>query len=506
MAQGVLPFQYSSTCGHSGYTALAGLPAFLDLGQVLGLAEAADRYLAARQGSQGFSDAQMVMAGVLLNLAGGDCVDDLERLEGDEGFARLLRRVELRHLARHERRQQECRWRKERKRSLPSPSSMRRYLGLFHDPGAEQGRTEGRAFIPAANSCLRGFRQVNASLLARIQACRPDPVATLDLDATLVATHKQSALFGYQGFKAYQPLNVYWAEKGVVLHTEFRDGNVPAGYDNLRVLKEALDLLPLGVVSVRFRSDGAAYQNDLLRYCDRGLHPRFGRIEFAVSCPITSEFKAVVEAVPEDGWHPVHAYAADGKSRRETTRQWAEVVYVSRELGKAKHKDEFRYVVTREIREEQELPGMPQRELPFPAYNRGTKLYSLRAIVTNMAAEGCDGEDVVLFADERCGKSEEAHAVMKRDLAGGKLPSQDFGANAAWWWMMVLALNLAAAMKALVLGPEWVGRRMKALRFHLIHLAGRVVESARQLVVKVSAKVSGWLVGIRATIAELGTA
>jgi len=31
---------------------------------------------------------------------------------------------------------------------------------------------------------------------------------------------------------------------------------------------------------------------------------------------------------------------------------------------------------------------------------------------------------------------------MKDDLAGGKLPSEDFGENAAWWWIMILALNL----------------------------------------------------------------
>ena len=33
---------------------------------------------------------------------------------------------------------------------------------------------------------------------------------------------------------------------------------------------------------------------------------------------------------------------------------------------------------------------------------------------------------------ERCGRSEHAHAIMKSDLAGGKLPSALFGANAAW--------------------------------------------------------------------------
>lgn len=502
MPQGVLPYQYSSSRGDTGYTALGGLPTFLDLAEVLGLAEAADRHLAAR--TQGFRDSQMVTAGVLLNLAGGDCVDDLDRLEGDEGFARLLRRVELRHLPRHERRQEGRRWRKERKRAVPSPSSMRRYLGLFHSPEEEARRPSGGgAFLPAAKECLRGFAKVNAELLARFQARQSDRVATLDMDATLVETHKRAALFSYQGFKAYQPLNVWWAEKAVMLHTELRDGNVPASYENLRMLKEALEVLPNGVEKVRFRADTASYQHELLRYCDRGLDPRFGRIEFAVSCPVTPDLKTVVMRVPEEQWQFVHAYAPDGENRRETTRQWAEVAYAPMGPSPSRTRDSYRYVVTRELVEEQTLPGMPQRELPFPAYNRGVKLYALRVIATNL--EGWDGEDVVLFADERCGKSEEAHGVLKHDLAAGKLPSQDFGANAAWWWMAVLALNLTAAMKALALGAEWAGRRMKAIRLHLIHLAGRVVESARQLAVKVSAKSAAWLSQIRAKIAGDGS-
>ena len=51
----------------------------------------------------------------------------------------------------------------------------------------------------------------------------------------------------YKGEQAYQPINTYWYERGVMLHTEFRDGNVPAGYEQLRVLKEAaLGYLPAG--------------------------------------------------------------------------------------------------------------------------------------------------------------------------------------------------------------------------------------------------------------------
>jgi hypothetical protein len=73
---------------------------------------------------------------------------------------------------------------------------------------------------------------------------------------------------------------------------------------------------------------------------------------------------------------------------------------------------------------------------------------------------------------ERCGKSEEVHSVMKSDLAGGQLPSGLFGANAAWWALTILAHNLNAAMKRLVLGSGWLPKRMKALRLRLIALPG----------------------------------
>jgi hypothetical protein len=60
------------------------------------------------------------------------------------------------------------------------------------------------------------------------------------MDTMLIKTHKREALPCYKGFKAYQPLNCWWAEQGVVPHSEFRDGNVLAGYQQLRVLKDCL--------------------------------------------------------------------------------------------------------------------------------------------------------------------------------------------------------------------------------------------------------------------------
>jgi len=84
-------------------------------------------------------------------------------------------------------------------------------------------------------------------------------------------------------------------------------------------------------------------------------------------------------------------------------------------------------------------------------------------------------------------------------------PRGDFGENAAWWWIMILALNLNAAMKRLVLRGNWVSKRMKAIRFHLINVAGRVITGARQLRIKLSGgrRSYEWMIRLRARILQL---
>jgi Transposase DDE domain group 1 len=494
ITQGVLPIKYELEKSQAGMTALGGLPLYLDLAAVMGLSKSIERHVKVRIGEQGWTDVQMVIALVLLNLAGGEHVEDLSRLEGDEGFCRVLRRVEMAGLRRKVRRALERRWRKERKRAVPSPSAVFRYLAAFHDRQQEKLRQAGKAFIPAPNAHLEGLVKVNQELVGWVQKQNPEKTATLDMDATLVETQKSEALYCYQHFKAYQPLNTYWAEQGLVLDSEFRDGNVPAGYQQLRVLEEALALLPEGVEQVRLRSDTAGYQQELLRYCARGENSRFDRIEFAISCDVTPEFKRAVAEVEEGEWKPL--YREQNGEQVQTGQQWAEVCFVPNWIGHSKRGPEYRYLAIREPLAQLELPGMEgQRELPFASLEMNRQNYKLLGVVTNMDWEG---GRLIDWQHERCGKSEEAHKVMKEDLAGGQLPSGDFGENAAWWWIMVLALNLNVALKRLVLGRGWESKRMKAIRFGLIHLPGRILSRCRQLIVRLGKHCSAYALLIEA--------
>ncbi len=183
---------------------------------------------------------------------------------------------------------------------------MFRYLEGFHDSEEEAKREAHRAFIPSANAALKGLGKVNADLVGFVQSRSPHTEATLDMDATLVETRKQEALHGYKEYRAYQPLTTYWSDAELIVHSEFRDGNVPAGHQQLRVLTEALGDLPAGVDKAMVRSDTAGYQQELLRYCAEGVDERCGVIEFAVGVDVTLEFRRAVAQVAEQEWRPLY--------------------------------------------------------------------------------------------------------------------------------------------------------------------------------------------------------
>jgi len=476
MGQGVLPFQYVGEQRGQGMTVYAGLGVYLDMLHAAGLPALADREVGVRAG-QGYRDGQMLTALVLLNLAGGEGVRDIAVLEQDEGLCALVRSVEQRGLGRRERQVEEQRWRRARGRTFPSESSIFRYLAAFHDAAQEERRSqEGTplAFIPVPNQPLQGLRRVNRHFVAWVQQAHPEKTATLDMDATLIETGKQEARYSYKGYKAYQPFQVYWAEQGLLVDSEFRDGNVPAGHEQLRVLKESLTALPPGVGEVRLRSDTAGYQQDLLLYCGEGQDPRFGVVPFAVGADMTPALRAAVRETPEEDWYPLE----------HPGQEWAEVCYVPDWVGHTHRQGTYRYLAVREPVRQSILPGM-EGQLSFDALAMEGRAYKVTAVVTN---RDLPGAELIRWYRGRCGKSEEVHGVLKSDLAGGRMPSGAFGENAAWWAITVLSANLHSAVQRLALGNTWLHRRLKAVRYGLIHVAGRVVTHGRRLLVRLQAE------------------
>ncbi len=281
--QGVLPYQVEVVERSDQVTARAGLPLVLETMRALGLEEAIERELRVRQRESGYREAEKVEALVLLLAAGGDCLDDIAVLKADRGLMRLLGG------------------------ELPSADTLRNFIYRFHDErlveeAKRAAAAAGReAYIVAESAALGGLGRVNRVLVHRVSAQGTCRRATLDLDATLQESHKQEAQVHYQGGRGYQPVAVYWVEQDLIVADEYRDGNVPAGMENLPVIQRAFSALPPTVEEFYFRSDSAAYDEDVLKWLvdpQRRSGPG-GRIGFTISADMTGPLRVVCEAVPE---------------------------------------------------------------------------------------------------------------------------------------------------------------------------------------------------------------
>ena len=296
------------------------------------------------------------------------------------------------------------------------------------------------------------------------------PVAdavTLDVDAHLVGSSKSTALPTYEGFRGYQPALVSWAETGLVLADESRDGDVPAGSSLAELVDEAHAALPSGRAwEVRVRSDSAAYQGDLLDH----WHARGWR--FAVSADMSRELRAAVLALRADAWTEL-AVEPDG-----WVRAWAEVPFVPSRTYERRDAEPYRYLAIRVRPPQGLLFGDGERVRHF-------------AVVTNDWATA--GGELITWHRAKAGTIEQVHRVVKDELAGGVYPSAKHGADAAWLRLQVLTLDLLELLKAVALDAELRHARPKRLRFRVFTAFGRVVHHARAAFLRV---VSGVLASL----------
>ncbi|MEK7765097.1 MAG: transposase [bacterium] len=237
---------------------------------------------------------------------------------------------------------------------------------------------------------------------------------------------------------------------------EFRDGNVPAGSGNLRMVQKALEALPPGVEQIRVRGDSALYEHALLDW----LVPPRRDIGFAVSVDISRELHQLIVSLPENAWQI-------DREEADAVRQWAEVVFVSDEqLSPQPH----RYLAIRILKKQGSLfaDGSDRRHF---------------AIVTNRPG---DGLELIRWHRGKAGSVEHSHDILTNELAAEALPSQKFGANAAWVRLNVILYNLLSALKRLTLPADLRTARPKRLRFLLFNTVGRVVRHARGTLLRLS--------------------
>jgi hypothetical protein len=435
MTQTRLPFELDTRAETAALTAHGGVPLLIEAFRTSGAAAVIDASVVIKRRKRGLTPSQLVEGLLSLWAAGGERCEDLAPLREDAALALLLGH------------------------GLPAPQTARDFLDGFDEavPPLWQGE---RCRVQGEGERLQGLVKANRRLIAFLQERRPRAVATLDVDATILESRKRSALPTYDGRTGYQPVVALWAEQDVILADEFRDGNVPAGSGNRRVVERALTALPVGVDAIRVRADSALYEQPLLRWLERR------GIGYAISADLGRELAVAIRALPDDAWRPESEDA-------HAVRHWAEVPYVPSDGVSAKDRPEPpRYLTVRITKKQGELFADGSAAKHF-------------AIVTNLPdpPDG-SGLDLIRWQRAKAGTVEHSHHVLTNELAAEALPSRLFGANAAWFRLNVLLYNLLSAFKRVALPEELHDARPKRLRFVLLNGVGKVVRHARETVLR----------------------
>jgi len=283
----------------------------------------------------------------------------------------------------------------------------------------------------------------------------------------------------YDGTRGYQPVVVLWAEQDVIVHDQFRDGRVPAGCGNVRVLEQAVGNLPPGITEIRLRADSALYETAVLRWCEDR------QMAYAISADLSDQLRAEIVRLPEAAWQ-------GERDEPDVIRSWAEVPYVPSDGDHRKDRPCVRRY--RAVRTQ-------KRQGSLFAAGSSVRYF---AVVTNRPD---DGLPILHWHRAKAGTVEHTHHVLKSELAAAALPSGKFGANAAWFRLNVLTYNLLTALKRLTLPGDLRTARPKRLRFLLFNTVGKVVAHARRTLLRLTGVVQhALLVRARGKIARLAPA
>ena len=455
-SRGLLPFVIQPEEEAASVTGRAGLPLVVETFRGYRGDDLVKQHLKLKKRKRGFPEVEMVEDFMLLLASGGEHLEDFAVLGEDAGLFRML------------------------DRTPPSPDAARTFLLRFHDEKLVQAaqekaeQAEELSYVPEENAALTGLGLVNAELVRRFADPQLGTSATLDHDATIINSHKQTAKYHYKGGRGYQPVAVLWTEQDLALVDEFRDGNVPAGKDNLRLIKQAFGALPDWVCERLFRSDSACYEEKVLKWLVNHERPEGPKdaIGFTISADMSQELRAVCKKVLDaksldEPDTPFWQTLDD--TRPDETADWSEVEFAPGDWPKTAQP--LRYLVIRFLKRQGGL---------FADGNRCKYL----AVVTNRDGQG---DHLIRWHWQKAGSIEHVHDETKNGLGAGVMPCAEFGANAAWYRLNMLTYNVLSALKRHVLPPEQQTVKAKRLRFLVFDLAAKLTSHARYLFAHVKA-------------------
>jgi len=320
--------------------------------------------------------------------------------------------------------------------AVKEPETVSRFLGNFNYKTTQM------------------LREVNFRLFRKILQIKRLPAITIDIDSSVVNVegHQEGTTKGYNPKKPGNPCyNLQFAfcdEIKAFLSGYIRSGDTYTSNGAAGLIQEIVAQIQELSVKTTFRMDSGYFDEAILETIE------------------TMECTYVIKA---KGYPTLVSIASDpgltfvpGEDGRET----AELVVALDSWKKAR-----RFIVKR-VRKDPtqtaQLSFLPGEEFEYFFY------------VTNT---GLPAEAVVAFYEKR-GNAENYIKEAKYDLAVGHLLLRSFWANEAIFQLMMMAYNLFLLFKMDRGMKTEYRQQIKTFRLKYIFLAGKIIRSARQVVLK----------------------
>jgi hypothetical protein len=244
-----------------------------------------------------------------------------------------------------------------------------------------------------------------------------------------------------------------------------RPGNAAAhsAQAQIDVLEQALEQLPREVVSdldceIVMRIDSAGAASEL---CQTAQDARIG---FLVGFDVFTAVQTAILSLPESAWRP--ALRQDGKQRKG-----AHVAEISELIDLKPWPKNSRVIIRRER-------AHPGAQLTFTDHDG----HRFQATLTDLTG---DAVEIERLHRGRANAEDRIRAAKQTGL--DNLPFREFDLNTVWLEISLISQDLIAWTQQLALDGELQTCEPKALRYRLLHTAGRLAFHARRAVLRLPA-------------------
>jgi hypothetical protein len=327
-------------------------------------------------------------------------------------------------------------------------------LGLEQFPDQTTLRRFLRRLTPSSIRQLARLHDSYRAWLFELPETRHSLILDVDSVVIVVYGHAQRAAVGYNpkkpGRRSYHPLFCFEATLHEFWHGILRPGNAASSTGAVPFLQVCLAKVPgaLARRRVRFRMDSGFFGKRVVEFLDQT------GCGYVIVAKETSRIKAAAQATRftalQGGWE-----------------------YGEFTCQPQHWKQPHRFVVVR-----RPIPEDPEEAKQLTLFK--DRRYAYHVFVTNLDLEAWR---VYLFYNGRA-SIEKSNREFLYDYPLGKIPTQSWTANVAFFQLLLLAANLVHWFKRLCLPPTYARATLDTIRTDFLVLPARLVRQSKKNVVK----------------------